>query len=96
MNSSFIIRLLAVIWVAYILQVVYLLAGNSSKKMVQKFIYPEARRDESIVEDHFGTKVCIRVLETMEINDMEICRSPTRIVGSKTRTQKKRKNMLMQ
>lgn len=60
MHLSFIIRALVVLCISFILRDLYLFAGNSSGKMVQKFIYPEARRDESVVEDHFGTKVCKR------------------------------------
>lgn len=48
---------LAIVWISFILRTFYLSTGNSSGKMVQKFIYPEARYDESVVEDHFGTKV---------------------------------------
>lgn len=59
MQLSFVIRALAVFCICFILRVLYLFAGNSSGKMVEKFIYPEARRDGSVVEDHFGTKVWV-------------------------------------
>lgn len=58
-HLPFAIRVFVLNCIAYFLWALYLFAENSSEKMVQKFIYPEARRDISVVENHFGTEVCI-------------------------------------
>lgn len=59
MPLSVAIRALVVLCISWLLLALYLFAVNFTGKMVQTFIYPEARRDGSVVEDHFGTKVWI-------------------------------------
>lgn len=59
MAKSMLIRALVAIVICIILIALYIIAENSTSKvkMVQTFEYPEARRDDTIVEEHFGTKV---------------------------------------